>query len=58
MSTRPPPAIEGVATGTAGFAGQTRYGPAPTDDPVERAAPPRLVTSFGEFERVFGGVDC
>ena len=45
--------IEGVPTSTTGFAGLTRYGPVryaggPTT--VE----PRLITSFVEFERVYG----
>jgi len=40
-------AIEGVATSTAGFVGMTERGP------VE--GPPVLVTSLGEFQRVFGG---
>jgi len=41
--------IEGVATSTAGFVGQCRYGP------VEGVS--RLVTSFEEFQRYFGGID-
>lgn len=41
--------IEGVSTSTAGFVGAARYGPA--------HGLPELVTSFGEFERVFGGLD-
>ncbi|HEX8905049.1 MAG TPA: phage tail sheath subtilisin-like domain-containing protein [Longimicrobiaceae bacterium] len=41
--------IEGVSTSTAGFVGAARYGPA---DGL-----PELVTSFAEFERVFGGLD-
>jgi hypothetical protein len=41
--------IEGVSTSTAGFVGPARYGPA---DGL-----PELVTSFAEFERVFGGLD-
>jgi phage tail sheath protein FI len=43
------PSIQSVATSTTGFVGPCRAGP--TDgDPV-------LVTSFTEFERVFGGLD-
>ena len=38
--------IEGVATSTAGFAGQCRFGPI--------AGAPALVTSFEEFQRQFG----
>ena len=41
--------IEGVSTSTAGFVGPARYGP------VDGL--PELVTSFAEFERVFGGLD-
>jgi phage tail sheath protein FI len=39
--------IEGVSTSTAGFVGMTERGP------IE--GPPILVTSFGEFQRQFGG---
>ena len=39
--------IEGVSTSTAGFVGPARYGPVD--------GPPTLITSFAEFERVFGG---
>ena len=39
--------IEGVSTSTAGFVGPARYGP------VDGL--PELITSFQEFERVFGG---
>ena len=48
--------IEGVATSTTGFAGMTRHGPvryAGGPGHVE----PRLITSFGEYERVFGGLE-
>jgi phage tail sheath protein FI len=48
--------IEGVATSTTGFAGMTRFGPVRYPDgpePVE----PRLVTSFAEYERAFGGLE-
>jgi phage tail sheath protein FI len=38
--------IEGVATSTAGFVGQTRFGPT--------SGAPMLVTSFEEFQRHFG----
>src|SRR5712692_7957540 len=41
--------IEGVSTSTAGFVGPARYGPS--------SGIPELVTSFAEFERVFGGAD-
>jgi phage tail sheath protein FI len=45
ISTGPVP-IEGVSTSTAGFVGPTRRGP----------TQPRLVTSWLEFERWFGGL--
>lgn len=41
--------IEGVGTSTTGFVGATRYGP--TD------GEPELITSFGQFERIYGGLD-
>ncbi len=48
--------IEGVPTSTTGFAGMTRYGP--VRYPAARARrEPRLITSFTEFERVYGGLD-
>jgi uncharacterized protein len=52
--------IEGVPTSTTGYAGMTAYGPvqyvvAGARGP--RATEPRLVTSYTEFERVYGGLD-
>ena len=41
--------IEGVATSTAGFVGQCRFGPVQGE--------PVLVTSFDEFERMFGSLE-
>ena len=41
--------IEGVSTTTTGFVGPTRYGP--TD------GEPELITSFNQFERIYGGLD-
>ena len=41
--------IEGVSTSTAGFVGPARYGPID--------GTPELITSFAEFERIFGGLD-
>src|SRR5215217_7543059 len=52
--------IEGVATSTTGYAGLTRYGPVQFTDNVgqgPRSTEPRLITSFTEFERVYGGLD-
>ncbi len=44
-----PKSIEGVSTSTAGFVGPTRYGPTKGE--------PELLTSFGDFERIYGGID-
>jgi len=41
--------IEGVSTSTTAFAGPTRKGPT--------AGAPVLITSFGDFERIYGGFD-
>lgn len=41
--------IQGVGTSTTGFVGLARSGP--TD------GPPQLVTSYAEFERIFGGLE-
>lgn len=47
--------IEGVPTSTTGFAGVTRLGPVQyTGGPT--TTKPRLITSFTEFERVYGGL--
>src|SRR5262252_5872395 len=48
--------IEGVPTSTTGFAGMTRYGPVQYDQ-GPRTSEPRLITSFTEFERVYGGLE-
>jgi phage tail sheath protein FI len=48
--------IDGVPTSTTGFAGMARYGPTSyPDGPL--SIEPRLITSFTEFERVFGGLE-
>jgi uncharacterized protein len=48
--------IEGVPTSTTGYAGMTRYGPVQfTGGP--KTSDPRLITSFTEFERVYGGLE-
>lgn len=44
-----PKSIEGVSTSTAGFAGPTRYGPTEGE--------PELLTNFGDFQRIYGGID-
>lgn len=41
--------IEGVSTSTAGFIGPARYGPLHGE--------PELLTSFSDFERIYGGID-
>jgi phage tail sheath protein FI len=41
--------IEGVGTSTTGFVGPTRKGPI--------GGIPELLTSFGDFERLYGGLD-
>jgi phage tail sheath protein FI len=48
--------IEGVPTSTTGFAGMARYGPVCYPD-GPRTCEPRLITSFVELERVYGGLD-
>ncbi len=53
-------AIEGVPTSTAGFAGMTAWGPVQyvaNGARGPRASEPRLVTSFTDFERVYGRLD-
>jgi len=45
-----PQSIEGVGTSTTGFVGPTRSGPI-------RIAEPPLLTSFADFERIYGGLD-
>ena len=48
--------LEGVPTSTTGMVGLTRYGPVwYPKGPSSNA--PRLVTSFTEFERVYGGLE-
>jgi hypothetical protein len=48
--------IEGVPTSTTGFAGLTRWGPVRHDNGPSTNEP-RLITSFTEFERVYGGLE-
>jgi Bacteriophage tail sheath protein len=50
--------IEGVATSTLGMAGLTRYGPISyrLSDDEYVVQPPPLITSYGEYERAFGGL--
>lgn len=48
-------AIEGVPTSTAGFAGLARFGPVAYPNGPGRTQP-RMVTSYAEFERIYGGL--
>ncbi len=41
--------IEGVSTSTTGFVGPARFGPITGE--------PEILTSFTEFERIYGGID-
>src|SRR6267154_4754037 len=41
--------IEGVSTSTAGFVGPALFGPV--------SGVPELLTSFADYERIFGGLD-
>ena len=45
--------IEGVSTSTTAFAGPTRKGPITVTS--ELTVTPELITSFGNFERIYGG---
>jgi hypothetical protein len=42
--------IEGVSTSTTGFVGPARFGPITGE--------PEILTSFTEFERIYGGIDA
>jgi uncharacterized protein len=48
--------IEGVPTSTTGFVGMSRYGPVHYEN-GPRSSQPRLLTSFTEFERVYGPLE-
>jgi uncharacterized protein len=48
--------IEGVSTSTTAFAGPTRRGPVVEDADTKEALVPEVITSFGEFARVYGGI--
>jgi len=47
--------IEGVSTSTTAFVGPTRKGPI-FDPEAVNSLPPELITSFLDFERIYGGV--
>ena len=49
--------IEGVPTSTTGFAGMAHYGPVQYPG-GPKTTEPRLITSFTEFESVYGGLDA
>lgn len=65
------PAVESVATSTLGLVGATQYGPVPhpadavlqvaddgrVPDRARRTAGPQVVTSFSEYQRLYGGLD-
>lgn len=46
--------IEGVGTSTTAFVGPTRKGPYRVDEDTQEV--PELLTSFGDFERIYGGM--
>ncbi|ATE59869.1 phage tail sheath family protein [Thauera sinica] len=46
--------IEGVGTSTTAFVGAARKGPYRTDQDAQEV--PELLTSFGDFERIYGGI--
>jgi len=48
--------IEGVPTSTTGMVGLAHYGPVFYED-GPTTSDPRLVTSFTEFERIYGGLE-
>src|SRR5688572_12292050 len=51
--------IEGVGTSTTAFVGPTRNGPLASTSRTAAgtpAAPPELLTSFGDFVRTYGGL--
>src|SRR5690554_2820711 len=62
------PAVESVATSTLGLVGATQYGPVPhpadavlqvaddgrVPDRARRTAGPQVVTSFSEYQRLYG----
>ena len=51
--------IEGVGTSTTAFVGPTRRGPLAStrrDAQGQPPAPPELLTSFGDFVRIYGGL--
>ena len=47
--------IEGVGTSTTAFVGPTRKGPFRAADDTPET--PELLTSYGDFERIYGGFD-
>jgi uncharacterized protein len=48
--------IEGVGTSTTAFVGPTRKGPAVSEG-QDAPLPPELLTSFADFERIYGGLE-
>jgi phage tail sheath protein FI len=51
--------IEGVSTSTTAFVGATAKGPVcPRDDTERWNATPELLTSFADYERIYGGFEA
>jgi hypothetical protein len=51
-----PKSIEGVSTSTTAFVGPALKGPLSRPTNEQGVVTPEVITSFGEFERVFGGL--
>jgi uncharacterized protein len=51
------PSIEGVGTSTAGFVGVTLTGPTTVAPALPNKPTPELLTSFGDYQNVYGGYD-
>src|SRR5262249_42132552 len=49
--------IEGVSTSTTAFVGPTRRGPLSPTIAEAPGAPPEVLTSFLDFQRVYGGLE-
>ena len=49
--------IEGVSTSTTGFVGPTRRGPVAPASETDAPQLLELVTSFGDFQRIYGGFE-
>jgi phage tail sheath protein FI len=49
--------IEGVSTSTTGFVGPAKRGPVAPSQESDAPEVPELLTSFGDFQRIFGGFE-